>query len=475
MVAIASMIPDINVMNQTQMGDGAMIAGSSHATAETINNLNKALNAGVGNPPSSGGPALQVQSLEGQLRVSTYTLENIKAWKMIPKLPAFNTLEEYNLLREYGGEGTSFTNDGELAQLQDSLYERRALIIKYMACQREVTHSALLVRPAHGSIVAQEIENGAVWLLEQLERAIFQANSAVIPQAFDGIDAQFFADPDYFSRNVIDLRGRFPTEDDIENAAQIIVDAYGQPTDMFMTPRVVSQISRQLYPRERFPMPMGAGFDGTIGLAAKAFQSSAGIINFVPNVFLRPGRRNGVVTPPTSATSPLAPSAPTLSGGAPSGTTSYFTAADAGAYTYWATALNRFGESAATVITAPVTYTAGQQAAITCVATGPNTSGFRLYRAPVGITSILQAKLIREIPSHGVYVDDNYLLPGHGRAYMIQNNLNNWSFRLLAPMLRVPLATIAMSIRWQQLIYGSPCVYQPRRNVTFLNVPDQNS
>ena len=37
-------------------------------------------------------------------------------------------------------------------------------------------------------------------------------------------------------------------------------------------------------------------------------------------------------------------------------------------------------------------------------------------------------------------------------------------------MVKVPLATIDTSIRWMQLIYGTPKLYTPRHNVLFTNI-----
>lgn len=464
---VASVIPAFH----EGLGDKATMWGSAQMNPMAIQNLQKALAAGVGVPPVSGGPALQVQSLEATLRVVTFTLQNIKLWKMLPKLPAFQTAEEYNLLKEYGADNGAFTNEGELAQLQDSLYERRVAIIKFLSTQREITHPMLLVRPAHGNVVGLESQNGAVWLLERLERALFFANSAVVPQEFDGLDAQLFADPDFFPQQVIDMRGRQPTEDDLEEGANRVVERYGVPTDLFMLPRTISAIGRQFYPRERIPLPLTT--NGIVGLAVQGFESSAGVIRFQPDVFMRPGRRHGTLTPPASATSPFAPPAPaSLAGSVPGGAGSWFTGAAVGAYTYWATALNRFGESAPTIITAALTYTAGQFSTITIVSGGGSTTGFRLYRGTVGSVAITTAQLIREIPIHGIYVDDNYLLPGHGRGYLVQGNINNMSARLLAPMLKIPLGTIAASIRWLQVMYLTLVVYSPLKNVVYLNVPD---
>jgi len=70
------------------------------------------------------------------------------------------------------------------------------------------------------------------------------------------------------------------------------------------------------------------------------------------------------------------------------------------------------------------------------------------------------------------YVDLNLNLPSTSNSFMLQMNLQNLSFRQLAPMIKIPLATLAASVRWMQLLYGTPIVYSPRRNVIFINVLD---
>jgi hypothetical protein len=44
------------------------------------------------------------------------------------------------------------------------------------------------------------------------------------------------------------------------------------------------------------------------------------------------------------------------------------------------------------------------------------------------------------------------------------------SFKQLAPFTKIPLATIDPSIRWMQLLYGTPALYVPRRMVLLKNI-----
>lgn len=470
---IASMLPNFPTEG---LQNGATVFGGGTLNPSMVSELQKALNAGPAGPAVGGGSALQIQNLERTLRTTTFTLENIQAWKKIPKVPATATTHEYNLIKQYGGDNGAFTNGGELPQLSDALYQRRVAIIKYLAVQREVVHPMLMVRPAHDNVVGLETKNGTVLLLEQMERALFHGNSAVIPQEFDGIDAQLFADPDFFPNNVIDLRGQHPTEEDIEEGVNIIVENYGKPSLLFMMPRTISELSRSFYNRQRIALP-SQGDDGTIGYMAKKFNSSAGLIEFCPDVFLRPGRRNGNTNPPTAATSPLAPPAPSaLTVSAASSTGSKFDATTAGSYQYWVTAVNRFGESAAITGGGAVAYLAGESRTITPTSGGGTTTGFKIYRSLKGSTVQADAQLIRSVPlASPSYLDENYILPGYGRGYLMQGDVGNWSFAMLAPMFKIPLATIALSIRWVQAIYGTPIIYSPLKNVCYLNVPDTKS
>ena len=59
--------------------------------------------------PTSGA-SLKVESLENTLKVLTFKDSDIVLWKKIPKLPAYNTVEEYNQLTDYGAERGGFNN-----------------------------------------------------------------------------------------------------------------------------------------------------------------------------------------------------------------------------------------------------------------------------------------------------------------------------------------------------------------------------
>lgn len=456
----------------------AGFGGFGQTSESAVDDLNKALSAGTQRPAVDGGNALRVESLEGTLRVLTFRAEHVKFWKTIPKLPAYSTSEEYNLQTSYGMENGAFTREGELPQTQDASYERKTALIKFIGTQREVTHQATLMKPAHGNLIAQETQNGAMWLMERIERALFDGNSASIPEAFDGIRTQILNDSIAASQNVVDLRGGSLTENAIEEAANIIVEAYGVPTDLQAAPKALSDLVQTMYPRERISLPAPA--DGTIGMSIRRVMTQAGPLELQGNVFLRSGRNNGARTAPSAATSTRAPAAPTVAGTAVAGpvTGSKFTAADVGTFQYKVTGINRFGETAGVQEAGGVAIAAAADSnslAITDGAGTEATTGYRIYRSVVGGAAGTE-EFVAEIPRTGTvttWVDLNLYLPGKSSAYMLQMDLQALSFRQLAPMMKIPLATLAASIRWMQLLYGTPILYQPRKAVLFTNVNDR--
>jgi hypothetical protein len=446
-----------------------------------VDELSKALSAGYQNPPVSGSNALRVESLEQTLRVLTFTQAHIQFWRDIPKLPAFSTVEEYNVQTSYGSEGGMFTRAGELPQVQDASYERRTALVKYVTTQREVDHPTTLVRPAHGNVIAQETQNGGIWILERVERALYNGNSAIIAEAWDGIDTQIRNDPQAATTSIIDLRGGILTEDNIEDATNRVIENYGVPTDLYAAPKALSSMVKQFYPRERFSMP--APVDGIVGMSVNRVRTQAGLINLKGNIFLRSGKNNSVKNAPASANSVRAPVVPSQTSANVAGpfAASLFGLSDVGVWRYRVTSINRFGESAASASTTASIAAAGDDILITITNNADSsdvTTGYNIYRCPVvgGVAGTEQFMV--QVPrvagaATTAFTDTNRFLPNTSHAYLKQMNLQGLSFRQLAPMMKIPLATIALSIRWAMLLYGMPIIYATRKFVIFDNVGDE--
>lgn len=114
--------------------DDSLLFGNANVSQEELTELSKALEAGSlqgGATANQGagfsGAPLRVESLENTLKILTFKESDIQFWKRVPKLVAYNTVEEFNQLNSYGSEGGVFNNEGELPREEDTIYTRNQI------------------------------------------------------------------------------------------------------------------------------------------------------------------------------------------------------------------------------------------------------------------------------------------------------------------------------------------------------------
>lgn len=456
---------------------GTEFTGFGQSTLAELAELRKALDIGVTQPPS-GFDSLRLESLEQTLKILTFRQENIRLWRDVPKSSAFSTIEEYNRLEEYGGfESGVAVPSGVLPEEQDSAYSRQNQLVKFYGTTRVVTHPATLVRTAPADLIAQETQNGAIFLMGKINESLYFGDSSVVPEEFNGITAQIVSG----GGHVIDLRGQGLAQEDIEDGVQLVLDNFGQPSTLYSNNRVFGDFAKTFHNFQRFAAP-NVG-QGVVGTPTTGYASQAGNIMFAPDTFVKVGGGSlASGAPPAAATSSKAPNAPTLgfvvnnaATTAGAGLVSQFAASDAGDYVYQVTAVNRFGESAPSALSAGQTVAVDESVEVTITdGGGANAAtGYRIYRSKVDETSVFHiTRVARDsvTPADTVHNDVNDDLPDTFQGLMLDLGEQSLTYRQLSPMIRMPLATIAPSIRWMQLIYGTPIVYQPKRNVVFKNI-----
>lgn len=468
--------------------NGGTLNGFGTGTSADVQELAKALTPGYDIVNQTGGSALRVQSLEGSLKVVTYSAHHIKMWKKIPKSPAFSTNEEYTQLIDYGSDSSAFLMPGELPPAQDSNYARRTALIKYIGTTREVDHPMTVVHPAHGDVIALENQNGILWLLERIEKSLFQGDASLAysgeAQQWNGLDA--LIDPS----NFIDLEGEALQEADIEEGAQKLVDNFAYPTDLWLGNRNNSDLVKGFYPKERISLP--APQNGMVGLSVNSVMTQAGVMELNPNVFLK-----ALPSPHAAATSANAPATPasvssTVNTGVTNGNFNKGGFTGTNNYAYAVTAANRFGESAPVLIGASQDITQSEKNAyrrIDLTITNAGTIGtyppefFRIYRtvarasgAAVG-SDLSKFSLVGQLPAASQspsgttsFHDVNFLLPFTSIAYMGEMTPSVLTFRQLLPMLRMDLAVLAPAFRWMILLYGTPILFAPRKWLRYVNI-----
>jgi hypothetical protein len=451
------------------------VNGFGAASEEQLSALLKALSVGQsinapGSVVSGDGFALRVESLERTLRSTTFREEHIKLFKLLPTTPAYNTVEEYNQIHEYGQDVDAFIDDGGLPNETDAQYQRQYAIIKYLGTTRRVNHVATMIRPAHGNVIAQETVNGTRFLLKQIERALIYGDSSIDSLQFDGFKRLIEANSP--AANIVDLHGKSLSEDNLEDFAMRMHDApnYATPTHFVLNPRAHSDLSKSFFPKARYDL-FGKQDNGMVGLTIRGATTGAGDIEFVPDVFVNDGG-----TQPTTAIGGNPPNPPSFSAQPSAGAgAGNWTSDEYGAYRYAVVAVGRNGKTAAVQDTAAVTNSAGSPRitmSVQAAAAGPATTYFEIYRTVVG-GAAGTGKLIKRIKNTGgavSIVDNDEDMPGTSIAIMFQMNMEAVCFKQLAPMMKIPLATIDLSIRWMQVLYGTPVLHTPGKILLVKNI-----
>lgn len=483
----------LNLQNYAANAD---VGGTS--SAADLDVLNKALSAqhitgretdGLTN--ASGAP-LKVESLDKTLKLLTFKESEIVLWKKIPKLQAYNTVEEFNQLVDYGTNRGGFIVEGELPVSEDSQYVRRSQLVKFMGVTRSVTHPMTLVNTQIGDVIAQEAKNGAMWLLRRLNESLTRADANIIPEEFNGLYAQHrdaftSLDEYYNSEVVVDLRGGALTEAAIEDACEGIIENHGVATDLFAPPKVLSNFVKSFYGNKFINPNTAQTAAGIMGQRVNQFDSQFGRINLNHDIFMNKLANKTTASPATSTQAPSTP----VAGATPiaavaTDASSKWAAADAGDYFYAVTALNRFGESAPLSLgTAATSLVAGGSVDLQFTAGGgANTpTGYRVYRSQKGAAShaestyyplfeISVAQLAAGYDGAAVTIvrDRNRIMPNTYSAFLLENNEQVHAFRQLSPLMKMNLATVSTAFRFAVLLYGTPLLFAPKKFVKFINI-----
>jgi hypothetical protein len=457
-----------------------MIANGGHngfgnATQAEVDLLNKALEAGHEVNPLNleGGGAFRVESLDNSLKVLTYGDQHIKLWKKIPKQTAFSTVEQYGQLLDYGRQQGAFVGEGVLPDSNDSTYARKAAFVKFLGTTREVTHPMTLVNSAFGNVVARQNQDGILWMLKQVENSLFWGNSKLGVGGTEGLEWDGLVnliDPE----NTIDLKNSYFEEKHINWGAQLILQNWGTPTDLFLPFEVMAQFSQEFFPKERVIMPTQSGYQA--GVVVNKFMTHGGEVEFNPDLFL-------------TKTKPLSPNASSFK--APAVGTLEFTAASdlvdtgefaksgAGVYKYKVTFNNVHGESIPSNEVAVTLTGADVDKGVRLHIKNPASTAFpieyiRVYRSEKDGDQLYEvAKFAVTSPGAGaetVFVDKCTTMANTYTAFMGEMSPEVLGFKQLAPMMKMDLATLGPVVRWMILMYGVPILYAPKKWMKFTNI-----
>lgn len=470
----------------SSMGDSVSAMGGV-ANAGDVAALNKALMAGqdINNPGTSPGQGfpLRLESLDSTLFNVTYQQSDIKFWRSLYKESATNTVEEYDRLEAYASGNAVWMQEGSLPAEDTSTYSRNYTVIKYMGTVRRVSMVMGMLKSKFGDIMAREAVNGTMFLLRQLERTLFDGDENMMGEQMDGLEklstvawGNTALDDGYVSGyesdNVIDLRGAPLTEDHIADMVERLIAEpnYGRPSDLWLPTGPVKDLSKILYPKERYDLP--APRDGMAGISISGISTPFGNIKLQPDIFIPDSTTANAQGVGTGSLRPNAPVVAAPAAAPYAGTnTTYFGAADAGNYIYQIVACNKFGKSTA-VTTAAVAVVNGDAVTLGITDGGNDTSYYEVYRSDLGGTAAT-CRFIMKVARTGAaqnIVDLNRFLPNCSKGYMLTQTSEVLKIKQLAPFTKIPLATIDTSVRWAQCLFLALQIQKPLQNGMFINI-----
>lgn len=460
-----------------------------------IEALNKALSAGYGyaGKPSdlTGGGVIQAESLEATLKSVTFDMKNLKLWPTISVDKAYNLYEQYNRLIAYGSDSAPYIGEGGAPLEEDSVYVRDGQKIVFFGTRRKVSHQMTLVRTTVGDIVAQYAKEGTMHLLKNVEREMYWGNAhflssttganigsdADIPSnsiAMNGLLKQIKkGDTDVLHRSgdfegygdsqsvILNLGGNVLAQDDVEKLAVIAIENFGSPNELHIEPQALSSFVKQFYPQFRSAPGLS---NQTVGYDVSGMVTTAGRIDFKPNLFLRP--RSHARALAVSAQAPALGSFAVSAAGAGTGS-----ALVAGTYEIKITLVNDAGESSPYQVPSAVTITAGQNIQLTVSNMPAGVKYMKVYlSAPGG--SVGTEKFVGNFANkgNGTYTLSGAKMPGLGEAFLLDLSAECMKFKQLAPLSKINFAIVTTALEFAIVLYGALFVYTPRFNGVFENV-----
>jgi len=107
-------------------------------------------------------------------------------------------------------------------------------------------------------------------------------------------------------------------------------------------------------------------------------------------------------------------------------------------------------------------------------------TGFVIYRSKKGdltglVYPIFTISLAERVAGYdgataNLVKDLNRFLPDCDSAFLIENNTDVYSFKQLAPLMKMDLAILSPAYRFMILLYGTPILYAPKKMVRFINI-----
>lgn len=468
--------------------------GFAQGNSETMELLSKALSAGTGVDASAftGGRALTPESLDFTLVNILHNQDEARLFQRLKKTPIKSVVRQWNERTEVGQDDGAWVPEGGTSESSDQTINRRFAVAKYLQTYRQVTLQAAMSDMVENAM-ALEKEAGTLWIIRNVEKGLFEGNSAFVPEQPDGLKAQIPVD------NVIDFRGGHADSEAFENkvtdALGLIRSHYGKGDLLLSSVKVMADISHMLRDKYRIPLPVMGGMQGSQlgvpvgGGAVGGVPGSTFPINFptpfgnpevLDDVFIQEGS-----TPVPSVLVSKAPSKPSIGTGAHAADpASKFGSADAGDYVYKVVAVNKYGDSVASDELIVTGVLAGDAVTFRATPGAIVPTAWKVYRSKVNAGSGAEVRYMTTIPfaldsgkSYQTITDLNLDLPGCSDVYLLTTaplfDAIEW-FQFL-PLMKFDLyPTNAAVFPFLMILYGAMALKKPVQHVRIKNVSPVN-
>jgi len=450
----------------------------------------------------SSGPSLKPESLDPVVKVLENKESHIQLWKLLPKQSVYNTVHEYNLLTSYGADVGIFMNEGESPEQTDSIYRRKAALVKYAGIQGELTQQAMLVRQADGKDpYTREVENKTLKLLTQLDTKLVTSNSSLVSQEFNGIKKQHYdgiceingsVNLDVYMNDVsnIDVRGKALKDANVEDASHAVInDRFGDVSKIISNPVVFNDYVKRFHESKRIMVnnPTSGTEGATMGQKVNTIMTQFGPTDVTQDIFFD---RRVAKAYNAASTNAKAPATPTLVNNTclvivSADTKTKFTDS-AGSYFYAVSAINQYGESALQICNTTTKAIGTTESLDITFAAGVGTyaaTAYRIYRTEKNAANYTTAKFypIIEVTSAefttgydgatgGVVRDRNRTLPNTHIALVMDPNTEMWEYIQLAATMKIDFAITTLARRFAVVNYGTPVLYMPGKIAVIHNI-----
>lgn len=233
------------------------------------------------NDQLNNGGGLKPESLDSVLKNLENRLDQLVFWNELNRQKIDNTVHQYNQLYKYGQEVGIFNQEGETPTETDSVYRRKSIVVKFTGVTGQVTHPGMIVKTVVGSLYTKEVENKTILLQTILDKKVIDADSAKVPEEFDGVFAQHIAginditggllgktseqvlDAYFGDPAVLNANGSVLNDALVEDAAQAVVnDRNGIIDRIVSSPVVFNNYVKLFHESKRVIVGMAGGVVG---------------------------------------------------------------------------------------------------------------------------------------------------------------------------------------------------------------------